>query len=165
MPRLNKPRPPRRSTRPSPAPRDATAAQLAPAIGRRLDARLKLALGNAQPPASLQSAGALLQALRQTYPDELGRWFPLVPELAPTRARDASRELGLDLSDLRVLYRALRVTWLAELVFGGRDQARQWLCSPKRRLLGRVPLSLCQHGRHAVMIEQWLVNIDEGNGP
>ena len=103
--------------------------------------------------------------MRQTYPDELGRWFPLVPELAPTRARDASRELGLDLSDLRVLYRALRVTWLAELVFGGRDQARQWLCSPKRRLLGRVPLSLCQHGRHAVMIEQWLVNIDEGNGP
>ncbi|KAG0779434.1 hypothetical protein G6F22_010637 [Rhizopus arrhizus] len=122
-----------------------------------------LALGAAQPPASQQCAGALRQALRLTYPDDLGRWFPLVPEQAPVRARDVSRDLGLDLSDLRVLYRALRVTWLAELVFGGREQARQWLCSPKRRLLGRVPLALCQHGRHAGMIEQWLVNIDEGN--
>ncbi|WP_255469024.1 MbcA/ParS/Xre antitoxin family protein [Achromobacter sp. UMC46] len=126
---------------------------------------MKLALGDAGPPASLQCAGALLQALRQTYPDGAGRWFALVPEQAPVRARDTSRESGLDVSDLRVLYRALRVTWLAELVFGGREQARQWLCSPKRRLLGRVPLLLCQHGRHAAAIEEWLVNIDEGNGP
>lgn len=130
-----------------------------------LDARLKGALGDAQPPASLQCAAALLQALRQTYSHELGRWFPLVPEQAPARARDPSRDLGLDLSDLRVLYRALRVTWLAELVFGDREQAHQWLRLPKRRLHGRVPLLLCQHGRYAAMIEQWLVNIDEGNGP
>lgn len=159
---MNKPRPPRRLARPSPALSEKTAPH---AVGQVLDARLTLALGDARPPASLQCAGALLQALRQTYPDGLGRWFPLVPEQAPARARDASREPGLDLSDLRVLYRALRVSWLAELVFGGHEQARHWLCSPKRRLLGRVPLLLCQHGRHAVAIEEWLVDIDEGNGP
>lgn len=93
------------------------------------------------------------------------RWFPLVPEAEPGRAREAAREASLDLADLRVLYRALRVAWLAELVFGERELAHRWLCQPKRRLHGRVPLLLCQYGRYAAMIEQWLVNIDEGNGP
>lgn len=130
-----------------------------------LDTRLTLALGDARAPASLQCAGALLQALRQTYPDGPGRWFPLVPDQGAGHAREGSRESGLDLSDLRVLYRALRVSWLAELVFGSRERAHQWLSSPKRRLLGRVPLLLCQHGKHAVAIEEWLIDIDEGNGP
>ena len=49
--------------------------------------------------------------------------------------------------------------------FGERELAHRWLCQPKRRLHGRVPLLLCQYGRYAAMIEQWLVNIDEGNGP
>lgn len=145
----------------------------APGVSRALDARLTRELGDAQLPASLQRAAALLQALRQTFPDELGRWFPLVPlsqpelasDLAWPRARDAARTPGLDLSDLRVLYRAIRVVWLAELVFGDRDAAHRWLRAPKRRLHGRVPLLLCQHGRYAELIEQWLINIDEGNGP
>jgi len=137
----------------------------------------------------MQDAAALLQALRLTFPDELARWFALVPMVLPGassmpsakatpmpppralppsashRARDPARALGLDLADLRVLYRAIRVAWLAELVFGGRDEARRWLCTPKRRLHGRVPLLLCQHGRYAAVIEEWLVDIDEGNGP
>lgn len=128
-------------------------------------------MGDAQPPASLQRGAALLQALRQTFGDDVARWFPLVPLLdvvsdpASPRARDTGRTLGLDLSDLRVLYRAIRVVWLAEIVFGDRAAAHRWLCTPKRRLHGRVPLPLCQHGRYAALIEEWLVNIDEGNGP
>jgi hypothetical protein len=145
----------------------------------------------------MQDAAALLQALRLTFPDELARWFPLMPMSLPgassmavagassmpltrstplpspfalpqpasRRGRDPVRALGLDLADLRVLYRAIRVAWLAELIFGGRDEARRWLCTPKRRLHGRVPLLLCQHGRYAAVIEEWLVDIDEGNGP
>jgi len=137
----------------------------------------------------MQDAAALLQALRLTFPDELARWFALVPMVLPgassmpsakstpmpppralppsasRRGRDPARALGLDLADLRVLYRAIRVAWLAELVFGGREEARRWLCTPKRRLHGRVPLLLCQHGRYAAVIEEWLVDIDEGNGP
>ncbi|WMD20831.1 MbcA/ParS/Xre antitoxin family protein [Achromobacter seleniivolatilans] len=169
MPHLNKPQPRLRPNRRSPAPHDAISPPSGTSVFLTLDARLTQALGGAEPPASLQRAGALLQALRQTFDGELRRWCPLVPDLAPDltmgRVRDPARELGLDLSDLRVLYRALRVVWLAELVFGERELAHRWLSQPKRCLQGRVPLLLCQHGRYAAMIEQWLVNIDEGNGP
>ena len=130
-----------------------------------LDARLGQALGQAGPPPSLQCAPALLQSLRATFAGDLLHWLALVPQVETGRSRDPLRDHSLDLADLRVLYRALRVAWLAELVFGGADGARRWLCSPKRRLHGRVPMLLCQHGRYAAMIEQWLVNIDEGNGP
>ncbi|AUT49295.1 hypothetical protein C2U31_26885 [Achromobacter sp. AONIH1] len=164
MPPSSKPRPPRRPAAPSRAP-SPEAPEPVPALARRLDDRLLQALGQADPPVSVQSAAALIQALRATFSDEMRRWFPLVPEAEPGRAREAAREASLDLADLRVLYRALRVAWLAELVFGERELAHRWLCQPKRRLHGRVPLLLCQYGRYAAMIEQWLVNIDEGNGP
>ncbi|WP_235515336.1 antitoxin Xre/MbcA/ParS toxin-binding domain-containing protein [Achromobacter sp. Root83] len=123
------------------------------------------ALGWMGPPNTVQCAAALLQALRITFAGEIRRWFPLVPENGSGRGRDPGREHGLDLADLRVLHRALRVAWLAELVFGDRDLAHLWLCQPKRRLHGREPLLLSQFGRYAPMIEQWLVDIDEGNGP
>ena len=91
----------------------------------------------------------------------------MVPAGAGSRAgprAEAAREASLDLADLRVLYRALRVAWLAELVFGERELAHRWLCQPASPARP-VPLLLCQYGRYAAMIEQWLVNIDEGNGP
>ena len=135
-----------------------------PALARRLDDRLLQALGQADPPVSVQSAAALIQRCAPPFPTRCAdgsRWCR-----KPSRAaREAAREASLDLADLRVLYRALRVAWLAELVFGERELAHRWLCQPKRRLHGRVPLLLCQYGRYAAMIEQWLVNIDEGNGP
>jgi len=152
-----------------PAPRDA-----ASAVTLALDERLTRVLGHAQPPASLRDAAALLQALRQAFPNDLARWFPLMPGGMPlgmpqgmpaSAAAQSSRAWGLDLADLRVLHRAIRVVWLAELVFGDREQAVRWLGTPKRRLLGRVPLWVCQHGRYAALIEEWLVDIDEGNGP
>lgn len=152
-----------------PALRDA-----ASAVTLALDERLTRVLGHAQPPASLRDAAALLQALRQTFPNDLARWFPLIPVGMPlgmstgmpaSATAQSPRAWGLDLADLRVLHRAIRVVWLAELVFGDRVQAVRWLSAPKRRLLGRVPLWVCQHGRYAALIEQWLVDIDEGNCP
>lgn len=123
------------------------------------------ALGWSGPPNTTHCAAALLRALRATFAGRARDWFPLMPADAPGARLDASRERGLDLSDLRVLHRALRVTWLAELVFGERELAQLWLCQPKRRLQGRVPLLLAQFGQHAQAIEQWLIDIDEGNGP
>ncbi|MFD4838729.1 antitoxin Xre/MbcA/ParS toxin-binding domain-containing protein [Achromobacter sp. NPDC058515] len=126
---------------------------------------MQQALGWAGPPSSVQCAAALLQALRATFSDDTRRWFPLAPETGSARSRDPARGLGLDLADLRVLHRALRIAWLAEMVFGDRERAHLWLCQPKRRLHGRVPLLLSQFGRYAAMIELWLIDIDEGNGP
>ncbi|WP_063582674.1 MbcA/ParS/Xre antitoxin family protein [Achromobacter ruhlandii] len=160
MPLSTRARPPRRPSPPSPPARPEGGG-----IAAALQARLDLALGQAGPPVSLQCAAALLQSLRGTFAGDLSQWLALVPQLEPGRPRDSLRDHSLDLADLRVLYRALRVVWLAELVFGGAEGARRWLCSPKRRLHGRVPLLLCQHGRYAALIEQWLINIDEGNGP
>ena len=100
-----------------------------PALARRLDDRLLQALGQADPPVSVQSAAALIQALRATFSDEMRRWFPLVPEAEPGRAR-RRRARPAWTADLRVLYRALRVAWLAELVFGERELAHRWLCQP-----------------------------------
>jgi hypothetical protein len=169
MPRSNRTRLPRQARRPLPAPRDA-----ASAVTVALDERLTRVLGHAQPPASLRGAAVLLQALRQAFPNDLARWFPLMPVGMPlgmptgmpeSAAAQSPRAWGLDLADLRVLHRAIRVVWLAELVFGDREQAVRWLSAPKRRLLGRVPLRVCQHGRYAALIEEWLVDIDEGNGP
>lgn len=113
----------------------------------------------------MQCSAALLRALRLTFAAQTRDWFPLVPLDSPGRLRDPARERGLDLADLRVLHRGLRIAWLAELVFGDRELAHLWLCRPKRRLHGRVPLLLAQFGQHAQAIEQWLVDIDEGNGP
>lgn len=113
----------------------------------------------------MHCTAALLRALRVTFTHGARNWFPLMPADVPGLRLDAVRERGLDLADLRMLHRALRVAWLAELVFGDRELAHVWLCQPKRRLHGRVPLLLAQFGQHAQAIEQWLIDIDEGNGP
>ncbi|WZB72437.1 peptidyl-prolyl cis-trans isomerase [Achromobacter xylosoxidans] len=118
--------PPRRPAAPSRAP-SPEAPEPVPALARRLDGRLLQALGQADPPVSVQSAAALIQALRATFSDEMRRWFPLVPEAEPGRAR-RRRARPAWTADLRVLYRALRVAWLAELVFGERELAHRWLC-------------------------------------
>ena len=92
------------------------------------------------------------------------RWFPLVPEAEPGRAREAAREASLTWPICACfIARCGSRGWPSW--FGERELAHRWLCQPKRRLHGRVPLLLCQYGRYAAMIEQWLVNIDEGNGP
>jgi len=140
-----------------------TDAILSKPVTHALDTRLEQALGWTGPPNTLHCAAALLRALRVTFAARTRVWFPLMPADARGLRHDAVRERGLDLADLRMLHRALRVAWLAELVFGDRDLAHLWLCQPKRRLHGRVPLLLAQFGQHAQAIEQWLIDIDEGN--
>ena len=141
----------------------ATDTILASPVTHALDTRLEQALGWTGPPNTMHCAAALLRALRVTFAARTRVWFPLMPADARGLRHDAVRERGLDLADLRMLHRALRVAWLAELVFGDRDLAHLWLCQPKRRLHGRVPLLLAQFGQHAQAIEQWLIDIDEGN--
>lgn len=75
--------------------------------------------------------------------------------------RRARRErLTVDESD-RVL-RVIRVLSLAESVYGSRERALAWLRNAYPRLDGRTPLSLLNTDTGSRLVEELLVQIDEG---
>jgi putative toxin-antitoxin system antitoxin component (TIGR02293 family) len=75
--------------------------------------------------------------------------------------RNTRREkLTLEESD-RVL-RVIRVISSAETVYGGRERALAWLRRPNARLDGRAPLSLLKTDTGSRIVEELLVQIDEG---
>ncbi|WP_263416022.1 type II RES/Xre toxin-antitoxin system antitoxin [Terriglobus albidus] len=75
--------------------------------------------------------------------------------------RKAKREkLTLEESD-RVL-RVIRVLSAAEATYGSRERALAWLRRPHTRLDGRAPLSLLKTDTGSRIVEEMLVQIDEG---
>ena len=75
--------------------------------------------------------------------------------------RRARREkLTVEESD-RVL-RVIRVLSLAESVYGSRERALAWLRKSHARLDGRPPLSLLNTDTGSRIVEELLVQIDEG---
>src|SRR3546814_4301039 len=125
------------------------------AIQDRLAMRLRATLGAGYPPAGRRHehvAPRLLVALQEM---EAGGYCPI--PMAPTWSTGA-----LSRSDVAALHRVLRTVYLAELVFGDAERARYWLCAPKVRLQGRVPLMIAAHVEHAHQLEQWLMEIDAG---
>jgi putative toxin-antitoxin system antitoxin component (TIGR02293 family) len=74
--------------------------------------------------------------------------------------RSRRAKLTLDESD-RVL-RVIRVISLAESVYGSRERALAWLRNPQSRLGGRMPLSLLNTDTGSRIVEEMLVQIDEG---
>ena len=153
----------RRPAAPSRAP-SPEAPEPVPALARRLDDRLLQALGQADPPVSVQSAAALIQALRATFPTRCAdgsRWCRKPSRAA--RGGGARGQPGPGRSARALSRAAGRVAGRAGL---RRARAGAPLAVPAQASPARpVPLLLCQYGRYAAMIEQWLVNIDEGNGP
>jgi putative toxin-antitoxin system antitoxin component (TIGR02293 family) len=61
------------------------------------------------------------------------------------------------------LWRFARVLGLAEGVFGGRDAAEQWLCSPTTTLGGRLPIDLLTVGVGAEIVEDVLRQLARGD--
>jgi putative toxin-antitoxin system antitoxin component (TIGR02293 family) len=75
--------------------------------------------------------------------------------------RSSRREkLTVEESD-RVL-RVIRVLSLAESVYGSRERALAWLRNPHGRLDGRAPLSLLNTDTGSRIVEELLVQVDEG---
>jgi len=74
--------------------------------------------------------------------------------------RSRREKLTVEESD-RVL-RSIRVLSLAEIVYGNRERALRWLRSPHARLEGRTPLSLLKSDTGSRIVEEFLVQIDEG---
>ena len=74
--------------------------------------------------------------------------------------RSRREKLTVEESD-RVL-RVIRVLSLAESVYGNRIRALEWLRKPHPRLDGRTPLSLLKTDTGSRLVEELLVQIDEG---
>lgn len=84
----------------------------------------------------------------------------IIPQRTLQHRRSRREKLTVEESD-RVL-RAIRVLSLAESVYGSRERALAWLRKPHARLEGRAPLSLLKTDTGSRIVEELLVQIDEG---
>jgi putative toxin-antitoxin system antitoxin component (TIGR02293 family) len=58
--------------------------------------------------------------------------------------------------------RAARVLALAERAFANRDKALAWMRKPKKRFEGETPMQMLQTEAGARLVEQMLIQLDEG---
>jgi len=84
----------------------------------------------------------------------------IIPQRTLQHRRSRREKLTVEESD-RVL-RAIRVLARAEAVYGSRERALAWLRRANPRLEGRTPLSLLKTDTGSRMVEELLVEIDEG---
>lgn len=112
---------------------DIVERQLAPAVIKRL-----IALGLARPE---------IDAI-------------IIPQRTLQHRRSRREKLTVEESD-RVL-RAIRVLSRTEGVYGSRERALAWLRRPNPRLDDRTPLSLLKTDTGSRIVEELLVQIDEG---
>lgn len=84
----------------------------------------------------------------------------IIPQRTLQHRRSRREKLTVEESD-RVL-RAIHVLSLAESVYGSRERALGWLRKPHFRLDGRTPLSLLKTDTGSRIVEELLVQIDEG---
>ncbi|WP_445180350.1 antitoxin Xre/MbcA/ParS toxin-binding domain-containing protein [Pseudomonas sp. McL0111] len=60
------------------------------------------------------------------------------------------------------LYRVAPVTAIAEVVFGNRQKTYRWLNKPKKRLLGSSPVGLFSTLIGRRIVEDMLIQLNEG---
>jgi putative toxin-antitoxin system antitoxin component (TIGR02293 family) len=84
----------------------------------------------------------------------------IIPLRTLQHRRSRREKLTVEESD-RVL-RVTRVLSVAESVYGSRERALAWLRKPHARLDGRPPLSLLNTDTGSRIVEELLVQIDEG---
>ena len=84
----------------------------------------------------------------------------VIPARTLQHRRSRREKLTLEESD-RVL-RVVRLLSSAESVYGNRERALAWLRKPHARLEGRSPLSLVKTDTGSRIVEELLIQIDEG---
>jgi putative toxin-antitoxin system antitoxin component (TIGR02293 family) len=84
----------------------------------------------------------------------------VIPSRTLQHRRSRREKLTLEESD-RVL-RIVRILSFAEAVYGNRERALAWLRKPHARLEGRSPLSLVKTDTGSRIVEELLVQVDEG---
>jgi putative toxin-antitoxin system antitoxin component (TIGR02293 family) len=84
----------------------------------------------------------------------------VIPSRTLQHRRSRREKLTVEESD-RVL-RVIRVLSLTESIYGTRDLALDWLRKPNARLDGRAPLSLLKTDTGSRIVEELLIQIDDG---
>lgn len=84
----------------------------------------------------------------------------VIPSRTLQHRRSRREKLTLEESD-RVL-RVIRALSSAEATYGDRGRALAWMRRPHPRLQGRTPLSLLKTDTGSRMVEELLIQIDEG---
>jgi putative toxin-antitoxin system antitoxin component (TIGR02293 family) len=84
----------------------------------------------------------------------------VIPSRTLQHRRSRREKLTLEESD-RVM-RVIRVLSLTESIYESRERALDWLRKPNARLDGRVPFSLLKTDTGSRIVEQLLIQIDEG---
>jgi putative toxin-antitoxin system antitoxin component (TIGR02293 family) len=84
----------------------------------------------------------------------------VIPSRTLQHRRSRREKLTVEESD-RVL-RVIRVLSLAESIYGSRERALDWLRKPNARLGSRAPLSLLKTDTGSRIVEELLIQIDEG---
>ena len=84
----------------------------------------------------------------------------VIPARTLQHRRSRREKLTLEESD-RVL-RVVRILSFAESVYGDRARTLAWLRKPHPRLEGRSPLSLAKTDTGSRIVEELLIQIDEG---
>ena len=79
-----------------------------------------------------------------------------------TLQRRLSRREKLSVKESDRVVRAIRVLSLAQSLYGSRQRALAWLRKPHAQLVGRAPLSLLKTDIGSRIVEELLVQIDEG---
>ena len=84
----------------------------------------------------------------------------VIPSRTLQHRRSRREKLTVEESD-RVL-RVIRVLSLTESIYGSRERALNWLRRPHPRLDERMPLSLLKTDTGSRIVEELLIQIDEG---
>lgn len=84
----------------------------------------------------------------------------IIPSRTLQHRRSRREKLTMEESD-RVL-RMIRALSAAEAIYGNRERALAWMRKPQPRLDGRTPLSLLKTDVGSRLVEELLVQIDEG---
>ena len=124
--------------------------------GRSTQAALVMVTDNAWPSFEAKAVGQLREHGFST--EEIHRF------VAPRRtlARRVEKGEPLTLAENDSAQRLLRISELADKVFGDHDKAHHWLRNPNRALKGIAPIDLLESETGARLVEQSLYQIDYG---
>ena len=124
--------------------------------GRSTQAALVMVTDNAWPSFEAKAVGQLREHGFST--EEIHRF------VAPRRtlARRVEKGEPLTLAENDSAQRLLRISELADKVFGDHEKAHHWLRNPNRALKGIAPIDLLESETGARLVEQSLYQIDYG---